>query len=202
MLTKADDYPIHQTPDPIAVSTNRNCYDRYFFNGHSVDGGLFFGAALGVYPHLDVMDSAFSVAIDGVQHNLRGSRRLGWERMDTKVGPLSVEVIEPLMKLRVLVSPNEQTLASNSGARLPERHSSVREPVAVFHEREAPSWVVERGIDRDPAFPLIKAPSACLTGGDKQSQLCEAGRARCVEGGAMEVARYPDAPIIAADDEV
>ena len=38
MLSKADDYPIHQTPDPIAFSgTDRNFYDRYFFNGISND---------------------------------------------------------------------------------------------------------------------------------------------------------------------
>jgi hypothetical protein len=106
VLTKADDYPIHQTPDPIALSDNRNCYDRYFFNGHALEGGLFFGAAFGVYPHLNVMDGAFSVVVDGIQHNLRVSRRMGWERMDTQVGPLSIEVIEPLQCLRVRVREN------------------------------------------------------------------------------------------------
>ena len=38
-LTKADDYPIHQSPEPIAYAgTDRNFYDRYFFNGYSPDG--------------------------------------------------------------------------------------------------------------------------------------------------------------------
>ena len=42
MLTKADDYPIHQTPEPIAYSgTDRNFYDRYFFNGYQREGELF-----------------------------------------------------------------------------------------------------------------------------------------------------------------
>ena len=62
MLTKADDYPVHQLPEPIATAgTDRNFYDRYFFNGYTPDGELFFAAALGVYPHLNVMDAAFSV---------------------------------------------------------------------------------------------------------------------------------------------
>ncbi len=57
MLTKADDYPIHQTPEPIAYSgTDRNFYDRYFFNGYQRDGDLFFAAAMGIYPHLNVME--------------------------------------------------------------------------------------------------------------------------------------------------
>ncbi len=40
MLTKADDYPIHQTADPIAAvgTSDRNFYDRYFFNGYGRDG--------------------------------------------------------------------------------------------------------------------------------------------------------------------
>lgn len=87
MLTKADDYPIHQTPEPIAYTgTDRNFYDRYFFNGYSPDGAIFFAAALGVYPALNVMDGSFCVVVDGVQHNLRASRVLVMERMDTRVG--------------------------------------------------------------------------------------------------------------------
>ena len=49
MLTKADDFPIHQTPEPIAYSgTDRNFYDRYFFNGYNPDGSGFFAVAFGV----------------------------------------------------------------------------------------------------------------------------------------------------------
>jgi hypothetical protein len=107
MLTKADDYPVHQRPEPIATSgTDRNFYDRYFFNGYSPDGAIFFAAALGVYPHLNVMDAAFSIVADGVQHNLRASRLLAMERMDTRVGPISVEVVEPLKTLTIRVGDN------------------------------------------------------------------------------------------------
>ena len=104
MLTKGDDYPLHQTAEPVAYAgTDRNFYDRYFFNGYSRDGETFFAAALGVYPHLNVMDASFCVIHEGVQHNLRASRCLGMERMDTAVGPIAVEVIEPLRRLRVRV---------------------------------------------------------------------------------------------------
>jgi hypothetical protein len=108
MLSRADDYPIHQTPEPIAYAgTDRNFYDRYFFNGYSPDGADFFAAALGVYPHLNIMDAAFCVVRDGVQHNLHASRVLAMERMATHVGPLSVDVLEPLHSLRVRVAANE-----------------------------------------------------------------------------------------------
>jgi hypothetical protein len=109
MLTSADDYAIHQLPEPIAYATGeRNFYDRYFFNGYLPDASLFFAAALGVYPQLGVMDAAFSVVRDGRQHNLRASmapERL--ERMATRVGPIAVEVIEPLRALRVRVDSHE-----------------------------------------------------------------------------------------------
>ena len=39
MITKGDDYPIHQLPIPVAeVGTERNFYDRYFFNGYNKEG--------------------------------------------------------------------------------------------------------------------------------------------------------------------
>ena len=102
MLTKADDYPIHQTAEPIAYAgTDRNFYDRYFFNGYLKDGDLFFAAALGVYPHLNVMDASFSVIRGDKQYNVHASRTLHMERLDTRVGPLEIEVLEPLNVLRV-----------------------------------------------------------------------------------------------------
>lgn len=114
MLTKADDYPIHQLPEPIAYAgSDNNFYDRYFFNGYSKDGEVFFGAAMGVYPHRDITDAAFCVAYKGVQYNLHASRQAGPERMDTFVGPIEVKVLEPLQKLQVIVSENEHGITAD-----------------------------------------------------------------------------------------
>ena len=111
MLTRGDDYPIHQTPEPVAYSgSDRNFYDRYFFNGYDRSGEVFFAAALGVYPNLDVMDAAFSIIRRGVQYCVRASRVLGMERMETRVGPIEVEVLEPLERLCVRVGPNDHGL--------------------------------------------------------------------------------------------
>ena len=104
VLSKGDEYPVHQRPEPIAYSgTDRNFYDRYFFNGYSPDGGNFFALAFGVYPHLDVVDAHFNVVRGGVQHCLHASRELGMERLDLEVGPIRIEVVEPLHKLRLIV---------------------------------------------------------------------------------------------------
>jgi hypothetical protein len=104
MLSKGDDYPLHQTADPIAFAgTDRNFYDRFFFNGYGPDGGEFFAAAFGVYPALDVADAHFCVVRGDTQHCLHASRKLAMERMDLACGPIRIEVIEPLHKLRLIV---------------------------------------------------------------------------------------------------
>lgn len=108
MLTKGDDYPIHQTPEPIAYSgTDRNFYDRYFFNGYQADGSDFFAIAFGVYPHLNVADAHFSCIRGETQYCIHASRLLDMERMDLQVGPIRIDVIEPLKKLRVIVGPHD-----------------------------------------------------------------------------------------------
>ena len=78
MLNRLDDFPIHQTVEPIAhpATTDRNAYDRIWFNGFSTDGEWYFGVAMGLYPHRGVLDCAFSlVRKDGLQHSFFASRR-------------------------------------------------------------------------------------------------------------------------------
>lgn len=111
VLTKGDDFPIHQTSEPIAYSgTDRNFYDRYFFNGYGLEGDLFFAVAFGVYPHLNIADASFCLVDEGVQTSLHASRWLGMERMDLAVGPISIEVIEPLKRLKITVEAPDKGL--------------------------------------------------------------------------------------------
>ncbi len=113
-LTWGDDYPIHQTPEPVAYTgAARNFYDRYFFNGYHLNEDVFFAAALGVYPYVNVMDAAFSFIRDGVQHNVLGSKSMHLERMDTRVGHVGIEVVEPLQKLRLTVDDKDNRLAAD-----------------------------------------------------------------------------------------
>jgi hypothetical protein len=114
MLNRLDDYPIHQTPEPIAVpaTSDRNVYDRTWFNGYSADGSQFFGIGMAVYPHRGVLDGAFSVVEQGGrQHAFYASRRAPHERTDMSVGPFRIEVIEPLRRTRVILDANDSSLA-------------------------------------------------------------------------------------------
>jgi len=115
MLTKYDDYPLHQTAEPIAqpATGDRNFYDRYFFNGYTKRGDVFFAAALGVYPNRRVMDASFTVVRGGRQWVVRASRLAPLERTETTVGPITVEVVEPLRTLRLRVADNDHGLRAD-----------------------------------------------------------------------------------------
>jgi len=120
MLTAFDDYLVHQNPEPVASpgTGDRNFYDRHFFNGFSREGDLFFGAALGLYPNRRVMDAAFTVIRDGRQHALHASRLAPAERGETQVGPIAIEVVEPLKTLRVRVAERDVTLSHETGSKI------------------------------------------------------------------------------------
>lgn len=127
MLSKGDDYPLHQTPEPVAFSgTDRNFYDRYFFNGYDPELNLFFAAALGVYPHLEITDASFCLMIDGQQHNVRASRHLNGERLDMQVGPIAIRIIEPLQQLSVSLAANDSGITAD--LIFTGRHAPIEEP--------------------------------------------------------------------------
>ena len=103
MLNPLDDYPVHQTPEPVAhlATADRHAYDRYFFHGYDREGAVVFGAALGLYPNLGVIDAAVTVVRAGRQRSVFASGRLPADRTRTAIGPLAVEVVRPLDTLRV-----------------------------------------------------------------------------------------------------
>ena len=114
MLTKGDDFPIHQLSSPVSeVGTSRNFYDRYFFNGYSKDGKIYFAAAMCVYPNLNIIDAAFTISFDGIQHNCRASRVLNEERLNTKVGSIELSVIKPLEKIGLKVNDTDAEISAD-----------------------------------------------------------------------------------------
>ena len=113
MLSPLDDYPVHQVAEVMRHpgTSDRHFYDRYYFNCHPCSDDLFLIFGMGQYPNLGVVD-AFVVVLHQGQHRVvRASKELGADRMDTTVGPLKVEVLEGLKRLRVICEPNEWDLA-------------------------------------------------------------------------------------------
>ncbi|CRZ14387.1 hypothetical protein [Mycolicibacterium neworleansense] len=112
MLTPFDDYPIHSTAEPVATpaSADPNHYDRYWFNGHQRDAEFYFGAAMGHYPVRGIIDAAFSLVKDGVEHSIFASGAMPLDRSAT-IGPFRIEVIEPLRTIRYVVDSNDHNIA-------------------------------------------------------------------------------------------
>jgi hypothetical protein len=87
---------------------------------------VFFAGALGVYPHLNVMDASFCVIRNGRQYNVHASRTLHMERLDTRVGPIEVEVIEPLQVLRLTCNDADNGVAAD--LTFNARFAAIEEP--------------------------------------------------------------------------
>ncbi len=110
VLNRFDDYPVHQTPEPLAhpATSDPNFYNRTWFNGYRDDGSAYFGMGMAVYPHRNILDCHFSVReAGGRQHCFYASRRAPQERTDMEVGPLRLEIIEPLRKARIIIDDND-----------------------------------------------------------------------------------------------
>lgn len=137
MLNKLDDFPIHQTPEPIAhpASSDPNVYDRTWFNGYSDDGSRYFGLGIAVYPHRGILDCHFStVEAGGRQHCFYGSRRAPQERTDMSVGPFRLEIVEPLRRARVIIDDNESGVSCD--LTFSARTSAIQEARQVLHHRQ------------------------------------------------------------------
>lgn len=113
-ITPLDDYLVHQTPETVdrVYTSDRNFYDRYFYGALSLDGRAYLMVAFGCYPNVGVMDAFATAVIDGkTQYIVRASKALGGDRMNTKVGPIGIEIVEPLRTSRVYCEQNDGALA-------------------------------------------------------------------------------------------
>lgn len=130
MLSYFDEYPIHQTPEPIAynMSSDRNVYERHWFNGFANDGRYFFGMTLGVYANRGILDCAFSVLErGGLQHCVHASRRVPNDlSSELGAGPIRLEIVEPMRRVRLTVQDNESGISCD--LLFSTRSAAVREP--------------------------------------------------------------------------
>jgi hypothetical protein len=132
-VTSWDDFPVHQSSDWIAhpATSDRNFYDRYYFNAFDTGGEWMAIFGLGQYPNLGTTDAFVTVRLGDQQHVVRSSRPLG-DRADVRVGPIRIEVIEPLKKLRVVCEPGEGDVVCDMtwegfGPAIPEPNQFIRQ---------------------------------------------------------------------------
>jgi hypothetical protein len=114
MLTPFDDTPWHQiaTPFDQVGSSDPRFFDRIWFAATDPSGTGTLQCTLGVYQNMNVVDGGFVVIADGRQHNVRVSRELR-PRYETASGPLRIDVIEPLQRIRLRVEPGDHGVAAD-----------------------------------------------------------------------------------------
>ncbi|MFH0516866.1 hypothetical protein ACHBTE_06765 [Streptomyces sp. M41] len=84
------------------ATSDRNAYDRCIFHVLDHEGHALLIAGLGVYPNLGVIDAYATLRVGDTLHAVRASDALGEDRMRLAVGPLRIEVSEPLRRLRLI----------------------------------------------------------------------------------------------------
>ena len=112
-LSPMDEFLAHQTCDTFdrVFTSDRNFYDRYYFNMYPAGGELFLITGMGQYPNLGTADAFVAISHGETQYVVRASRELGGNRMDTSVGPFRVEVVKPLQEVRFVLEPTEHGIA-------------------------------------------------------------------------------------------
>jgi len=137
-----DDYPVHQSANWIAhvATSDRNFYDRYYFNAFDTGGEFMVVAGYGQYPNLGTTDAFVTVRLGDEQHVVRASKPLT-DRADLSVGPLRVEVLEPLKRLRFVVEPTEHSVAMDLtwegfGPAIPEPNQFIRNGARVTFDTQ------------------------------------------------------------------
>ena len=106
MPVRLDEYPVHQVPLSMRfpATSDRNFYDRCYFNAHDRTGDVFLVFGLGVYPNLGVIDAFATVRRGTRQLSVRASDAMPDDRMHQSVGGFTVEVIKPLEQVRLLAA--------------------------------------------------------------------------------------------------
>ena len=109
MPVPLDEYPIHQSPLSLAhvATSDRNFYDRCYFNAHDRTGDIFLITGMGYYPNLGVVDAFATVRRGDTQHAVRFSDAINDDRLNPHVGGYRVEIVEPLRSVRVVCDGDE-----------------------------------------------------------------------------------------------
>ena len=109
MVGPLDEYPIHQAPLPVTwpATSDRNFYDRCYFNAHDRTGDIFLITGLGWYPNLGTKDAFVLVRQGDTQTAVHLGDAIDDDRLNQRVGGYRIEVVEPLRKLRVVLEETE-----------------------------------------------------------------------------------------------
>jgi hypothetical protein len=110
---RIDEYPYHQITETFAAVAGS---DPQWNDGHyiclcDVDGDVSLTSNVRLYQNNDVLDGFVCIRHQGRQHNIRLSRRLRPDMDSLGVGPLRLEILQPLEAVRLVLEDNEHGIA-------------------------------------------------------------------------------------------
>ena len=108
MLTKLDETLAHQGPTTFdhALTSDHRFFDRTVYGVHH-DGELQLVMGLAAYKNMNVQEGFACVHQGDKQYNLRLSRALRPHIGEMHCGPLSIDIIEPWKKMRLVLEPGD-----------------------------------------------------------------------------------------------
>jgi len=112
MLSKYDEFPVHQASRPFAhiPSTDLSWDDGYYFGVFSAEHQVFLLTGMRINPNADMVGGYAIINIAGRQYSVRFSRC--WrQQIDTVIGPLSYEFVEPMKSIRLKLEANDSALS-------------------------------------------------------------------------------------------
>jgi hypothetical protein len=103
-----DDYPFHQTAEPFdrPATSDSHFNDGYYFA--FFDSSSYFACGMRWHPNNNALDGFAGIVRGGEQRNLRFSRALRPRYDELRVGPLSLEILEPMRRHRLVLAAHEQ----------------------------------------------------------------------------------------------
>lgn len=110
-LNPFDDYPYHQGMMPLHIpaTSDPHYQDGYYFAFFRPGRHVFCGLRL--HPNTNVMDGYAGVVEGPEQRDVRASRPLLPRHGELSVGPLTVEILEPMVRQRIALEDNPTGLA-------------------------------------------------------------------------------------------
>ena len=109
MLIGLDEHPLHQITQSFAgvAGSDSQWNDGHYVCLCDVNGNVCLTSNVRLYQNNDVLDGFVCIRHQGRQHNIRLSRRLRPDMDSYGVGPLRIEIVEPMRALRLVLDDNQ-----------------------------------------------------------------------------------------------
>ena len=153
-LNRWDDLPFHQTIAPLGRPDNSDSHfnDGYYFAWYRDGVHAFVGLRL--HPNNNVADGYAGVVFRDEQRSQRFSRALHPRFDELAVGPLSVEIAEPMVAQRLRLTASDIDLSFDV---------TVRASAPPFVETRTPQWRYGRLINDVLRYTQVSRASGTMT---------------------------------------